>query len=138
MIPASSDGFKRGGVVNGKATFKKKVLISRLTARDVTLTGSLMNENLSMTISDKLYLNGDVEVDGMITAGNLIVNGNILPSDAAFNSVTAADFRGDVANSSRASFSHGLISHNSVRSDTYQNHVGTLMFSSDSNKIDVH
>ena len=137
MIPASSDGFKRGGVVNGKATLKKKVLISRLTARDVTLTGSLMNENLSMTISDKLYLNGDVEVDGMITAGNLVVS-NILPSDAAFSSVTAADFRGDVANSSRASFSHGLNSHNGIRSDTYSNNVGTLMFSSDSNKIDVH
>ena len=138
MIPASSDGFKRGGIVHGKATLKKKVLISRLTARDVTLTGSSMNENLSMTISDKLYLNGDVEVDGMITAGNLIVNGNILPSDAAFSSVTASDIRGDVANSSRASFSHGLISHNSIRSDTYQSHAGSLMFSSDSTKIDVH
>ena len=55
MFQSDAYDFRKGGKVRGKAEFKKEVTMS-----NVKLTGELENNELRVSLDDKINLYGDV------------------------------------------------------------------------------
>ena len=63
---------------------------------------------MSVELYDKMYIYGDTEITGILTASNLIENADVLPANPVFETVTASNFQGPPNKAFLAEFDQGL------------------------------